>query len=165
MPPSPDVRATTLLERASDGRRLKGIGAAPASCIRSDARRLDGGGGRWPRVRFEAVRGDVKAVSSSPVELAPGLNERVRAGRAGVRFVGTGELPNFFRRPYGPGWVLVGDPGYHKDPITAQGISDAFRGAELVVAGDRRRAYRSSAARRGARGVRAAAQRGRDADV
>ena len=33
--------------------------------------------------------------------------------------------------PTGPGWALVGDAGYTKDPITAQGISDAFRDAEL----------------------------------
>ena len=39
-------------------------------------------------------------------------------------------MPNFFRKPYGPGWALVGDAGYNKDPITAQGISDAFRDAE-----------------------------------
>jgi 2-polyprenyl-6-methoxyphenol hydroxylase-like FAD-dependent oxidoreductase len=51
-----------------------------------------------------------------------------------TRFVGTGDLPNYFRRPYGPGWALVGDAGYHKDPLTAQGISDAFRDAEELVA-------------------------------
>jgi 2-polyprenyl-6-methoxyphenol hydroxylase-like FAD-dependent oxidoreductase len=39
-------------------------------------------------------------------------------------------VPNFFRRPFGAGWVLVGDAGYCKDPITAQGISDAFLDAE-----------------------------------
>ena len=39
-------------------------------------------------------------------------------------------LPNFFRRSSGPGWALVGDAGYHKDPGTAQGITDAFRDAE-----------------------------------
>ena len=42
-------------------------------------------------------------------------------------------MPNFFRTPYGPGWALVGDAGYNKDPITAQGISDAFRDAELCA--------------------------------
>ena len=41
--------------------------------------------------------------------------------------------PNFFRKPYGPGWALVGDAGYNKDPITAQGITDAFRDAELCA--------------------------------
>jgi 2-polyprenyl-6-methoxyphenol hydroxylase-like FAD-dependent oxidoreductase len=49
------------------------------------------------------------------------------------RFVGTADLPNFFRKPVGPGWALVGDASYHKDPITAQGISDAFRGAEALA--------------------------------
>jgi hypothetical protein len=42
-------------------------------------------------------------------------------------------VPNFFRKPYGPGWALVGDAGYNKDFITAQGISDAFRDAELCA--------------------------------
>jgi 2-polyprenyl-6-methoxyphenol hydroxylase-like FAD-dependent oxidoreductase len=32
------------------------------------------------------------------------------------------------------GWVLVGDASYNRDPITAQGISDAFTDAEAVVA-------------------------------
>ena len=55
--------------------------------------------------------------------------------RAGGRSGGTGRRTreNFFRRPYGPGWALVGDAGYHKDPILAQGISDAFRDAELLA--------------------------------
>ena len=43
-------------------------------------------------------------------------------------------IENFFRKPFGPGWVLVGDAGYIKDPITAQGITDAFRDAEAVAA-------------------------------
>jgi 2-polyprenyl-6-methoxyphenol hydroxylase-like FAD-dependent oxidoreductase len=42
-------------------------------------------------------------------------------------------LPNFFRKPFGPGWALVGDAGYHKDPITAQGISDALVSAEMLA--------------------------------
>jgi 2-polyprenyl-6-methoxyphenol hydroxylase-like FAD-dependent oxidoreductase len=41
---------------------------------------------------------------------------------------------NFFRVPYGPGWMLVGDAGYTKDPITAQGIADAFADAERGAA-------------------------------
>ncbi len=44
-----------------------------------------------------------------------------------------GASPNFFRRPYGPGWALVGDAGYVKDPVTAWGMSDAFRDAELCA--------------------------------
>ncbi len=39
------------------------------------------------------------------------------------------------RKPFGSGWALVGDAGYTKDFITALGISDAFRDAELCAAG------------------------------
>jgi 2-polyprenyl-6-methoxyphenol hydroxylase-like FAD-dependent oxidoreductase len=53
----------------------------------------------------------------------------MRGAKREARFAGA-TLPNYFRKPYGPGWVLVGDAGYLKDSITAQGINDAFRDAE-----------------------------------
>lgn len=37
------------------------------------------------------------------------------------------------RRAAGPGWALVGDAGYFKDPITAHGLTDALRDAELLA--------------------------------
>lgn len=43
-------------------------------------------------------------------------------------------IPGRFRRPQGPGWALVGDAGYFKDPFAAHGITDAFRDAELLTA-------------------------------
>ena len=55
--------------------------------------------------------------------------DRVRSATRVDRFYGS-PVPNFFRKPYGAGWALVGDAGYTKDPITAQGINDAFRDAE-----------------------------------
>ncbi|WP_170575974.1 NAD(P)/FAD-dependent oxidoreductase [Ruegeria atlantica] len=33
----------------------------------------------------------------------------------------------------GPGWALVGDAGYFKDPLTAHGITDALRDAHFLV--------------------------------
>jgi flavin-dependent dehydrogenase len=87
----------------------------------------------WPQEEFPAFRADVERNYRKTLELAPAFAERVRQGRREERFAGTAELVNFFRKPYGPGWALVGDAGYHKDPITAQGISDAFRDAELVA--------------------------------
>jgi len=42
------------------------------------------------------------------------------------------ELPGYFRQPWGEGWVLVGDAAYHKHPLSAQGITDAFRDADLL---------------------------------
>jgi flavin-dependent dehydrogenase len=42
------------------------------------------------------------------------------------------ELRGFFRKPFGPGWALVGDAAYHSHPAPANGIADALRGAELL---------------------------------
>ena len=49
-----------------------------------------------------------------------------------TRFVGAA-VANYLRRPFGPGWVLVGDAGYNRDFITALGMTDAFRSAEAVA--------------------------------
>jgi 2-polyprenyl-6-methoxyphenol hydroxylase-like FAD-dependent oxidoreductase len=87
----------------------------------------------WPREEFKAVRTDVEKSFLEAVALAPSLAERLAAGERADRFYGIGELPFWYRKPFGPGWALVGDAGYHKDPVTAQGISDAFRDAELLA--------------------------------
>lgn len=87
----------------------------------------------WPREEFHAVRTDVEGNFLKKLDLAPGLAERIRSGNREANFVGTAVLPNFFRKPYGPGWALVGDAGYHKDPYMAQGITDAFRDADLLA--------------------------------
>ena len=87
----------------------------------------------WPREAFHDVRADIERSFLDAVGLAPRLAERLRAGSRAERFRGTADLPFFLRRPHGPGWALVGDAGYHKDPITAEGITDAFRDAELLA--------------------------------
>jgi 2-polyprenyl-6-methoxyphenol hydroxylase-like FAD-dependent oxidoreductase len=43
-------------------------------------------------------------------------------------------VPGYFRKPNGRGWALVVDAGYSRDPITAQGISDAFIDAAALAA-------------------------------
>jgi 2-polyprenyl-6-methoxyphenol hydroxylase-like FAD-dependent oxidoreductase len=87
----------------------------------------------WPNAAFHEVRTDIEGHFMRSLECAPGFAERVRNGRRSERFSGTADLPFFFRKPYGRGWALVGDAGYYKDPITAQGISDAFRDADLLA--------------------------------
>ena len=86
----------------------------------------------WPFAEFEANKRDIEGNYLKTFELASDFADRVRAARREARFVGT-SVRNYFRRPYGPGWALVGDAGYHKDPILALGISDAFRDAELLA--------------------------------
>lgn len=83
----------------------------------------------WPHAEFEANKKDIEGNYLNTFELAPEFAKRVRSAKREARFAGAA-VPNFFRKPYGPGWALVGDAGYNKDPITAQGITDAFRDAE-----------------------------------
>jgi flavin-dependent dehydrogenase len=87
----------------------------------------------WPNQEFHSYRADIQKNYTKTLELVPRVAERVRGAKQEERFVGTADLPNFFRKSYGPGWALVGDAGYHKDPITGQGITDAFRSAQLLV--------------------------------
>ena len=79
------------------------------------------------------MQADLERQFMAVIDLVPDLAERVRAGRRAERFSGAANLPNFLRRPYGPGWALVGDAGCHKDPYLALGICDAFRDAEFLV--------------------------------
>ncbi len=83
----------------------------------------------WPLAEAASYRADIEANYLKTLELAPEFAARMRRATRTERFEG-GASPNFFRRPSGPGWMLVGDAGYTKDPITAQGITDAFRDAE-----------------------------------
>ena len=85
--------------------------------------------GGWPYAQFEQNRSDVEGNFMRMLERAPAFAERVRAGKREARFVGAA-VPNFFRKPFGAGWALVGDAGYNKDFITAMGITDAFLDAE-----------------------------------
>ena len=108
-------------------RHHRGFAAAPTH----DGLTLVVGG--WPQSEFAANKQDVEGHFSKMVELVPAFAERMSDARREVRFAGA-SLPNYFHKPYGPGWVLVGDAGYLKDPITAQGINDAFRDAEHCAA-------------------------------
>jgi 2-polyprenyl-6-methoxyphenol hydroxylase-like FAD-dependent oxidoreductase len=85
--------------------------------------------GGWPYSEFEANKKDVEGNFQKLFDSVPELAERVRAAKREAPIAGAAVL-NYFRKPFGPGWALVGDAGYNRDPITAQGISDAFRDAE-----------------------------------
>ena len=88
--------------------------------------------GAWPMAEFEANKRDIEGNFMKMLDLVPSFADRIRAARREERFVGTA-VSNYFRKPYGPGWALVGDAGYNKDFITGQGIQDAFRDAELCT--------------------------------
>jgi len=88
----------------------------------------------WPTRDFPTIRNDVDGHMWRALEAAPDFLARVREGRREEKWYGTAGVPGYFRKPYGKGWALVGDASYNRDPITAQGISDAFIDAEAVVA-------------------------------
>jgi 2-polyprenyl-6-methoxyphenol hydroxylase-like FAD-dependent oxidoreductase len=86
----------------------------------------------WSFAAHEANKHDIEGSFLGAIETAPEFADRMRRATRETRFAGT-SVPGYFRRPYGPGWALVGDAGYNKDFITAQGILDAFRDAELCA--------------------------------
>lgn len=63
----------------------------------------------------------------------PDLRAAVERATTAGRLRGFSGARGFLRQPSGPGWALVGDAGYFKDPLTAHGITDALRDAELLV--------------------------------
>jgi 2-polyprenyl-6-methoxyphenol hydroxylase-like FAD-dependent oxidoreductase len=86
----------------------------------------------WPYAEFEANKRDIEGNVHAVIDLVPEFAKRLREARREERFAGM-PVPGYLRKPFGPGWALVGDAGYNKDFITAQGMQDAFRDAELCA--------------------------------
>jgi 2-polyprenyl-6-methoxyphenol hydroxylase-like FAD-dependent oxidoreductase len=99
----------------NDGLTCVFVGAPPAAMDRLVAA---GGPG-----------GAVRCLAGPPGLLGPRLAAAERVGS--LRHVRG--RPAVLRRCSGPGWVLVGDAGYWKDPLSTHGMSDALRDAELLA--------------------------------
>jgi menaquinone-9 beta-reductase len=100
----------------NDGRHCV-FAAVPAARYRQSVR-------QDPATGFCAVLAECSPALAAAVEgAAPESRLWAFAGRRG-----------FLRQASGPGWALVGDAGYFKDPLTAHGITDALRDAELLAA-------------------------------
>jgi flavin-dependent dehydrogenase len=85
--------------------------------------------------RLRALRrdGSERAFATLLAAAAPRLAERVASAAPVSRMHGWAGTAGFMRRSWGPGWALVGDAGYFKDPITTHGMTDALRDAELLA--------------------------------
>jgi flavin-dependent dehydrogenase len=87
-----------------------------------------------PAARFRATfRGDVmrgflRVLGSIGPELRADVDRATQIGR----LRGFGGATSCLRQCHGAGWALVGDAGYFKDPLTAHGITDALRDAQLL---------------------------------
>jgi flavin-dependent dehydrogenase len=66
-------------------------------------------------------------------EAAPEAVELVAEGKREGRIHGFPGAPSYLRKPWGPGWALVGDAGSFRDPLSAHGISDALRDSEFLA--------------------------------
>jgi flavin-dependent dehydrogenase len=97
-----------------------------------------------PAQRFSATfRGEIRRGFLQVLDASsPELRADVERGTLIGRLRGFGGAPGYLRQCHGAGWALVGDAGYFKDPLTAHGITDALRDADLlsrtIVAGGTR---------------------------
>ena len=86
------------------------------------------------RFRREVQHGPASSAFRRLVrEVSPSFDARLDGGRQVEPVRGHGGHLGFIKRSTGPGWALVGDAGYFKDPLTAHGITDALRDAELLT--------------------------------
>ncbi len=83
--------------------------------------------------QFETFRADIDGNFRRTFHEA-GLGARYDGANRVEEWRGASDLPNYYRKPFGPGWALVGDAGYLKDPVLGQGVNDAFRDADLLSA-------------------------------
>jgi flavin-dependent dehydrogenase len=88
-----------------------------------------------PAARFatERQRRARDVFASTLAEAAPAIAEALVNREPVAPFRSFPGHPGYMRRAHGPGWALVGDAGYFKDPMTAHGITDALRDAELLA--------------------------------
>ena len=70
-----------------------------------------------------------RVVAQTSSDLSTEIGRATRQGR----LLGFPGEQGYFRQSFGPGWALVGDAAYFKDPLTAHGITDALRDAELLA--------------------------------
>ena len=88
-----------------------------------------------PRSRFhDTMRHGAEAGFRQVLrECSPDLATVVEGSTMVEKYRGFSGETGFFRQSFGPGWALIGDAGYFKDPLTAHGITDAFIDAELLA--------------------------------
>jgi flavin-dependent dehydrogenase len=87
----------------------------------------------------------------------PGVGHRLAGSRREGRLLGAGPAPNFMRRPFGPGWALVGDSETHQDPFSGHGIDTA--GLHAAILAEEIRRWRGGATDWGGAGRRYAERR------
>ena len=86
-----------------------------------------------PSSKITELRTASDAVFRGAIAEVPWIADRMATARQEERLRAMADLDGYFRTAHGQGWALLGDAGYHRDPITAQGMSDALRQAEWLA--------------------------------
>jgi menaquinone-9 beta-reductase len=81
--------------------------------------------------RGDVMRGFLQVLASNCPDLRADVDRATQIGR----LRGFAGATSYLRQCHGAGWALVGDAGYFKDPLTAHGITDALRDAQLLSRG------------------------------
>jgi flavin-dependent dehydrogenase len=84
--------------------------------------------------RFKDFKSDIEGNIKAALDSVPSLGERYARATRTSKIMGLTPHKSFYRKPYGPGWALVGDAGYYRDPLLGQGINDAVRDADALAA-------------------------------
>lgn len=90
-------------------------------------------GAEFPKDEFDSIRRDIDGSLGAAFSLYPGLGERYAKAARVDKWMGMLAPEWYYRKPFGPGWALVGDAAYLKDPVMGMGINDAFRDADLLA--------------------------------
>lgn len=85
------------------------------------------------RLKSELTADPLAGFRRIMAEVSPTLADELARAQLESRIWPFAGRKGFLREASGPGWALVGDAGYFKDPITAHGITDALRDAELLA--------------------------------
>ena len=85
------------------------------------------------RAEVDAFRADPLGCLVDHVSECEPVAGATRNARPVGKVKGCVRWAGYFRDASGPGWVLTGDAGHHKDPAPGRGIGDALRQAETLA--------------------------------
>lgn len=86
-----------------------------------------------PGADWAEFKRDPDATVAAGFAALPSLAPHIAGRKQIERLQGLQMYESGYRKPFGPGWALVGDAGYLKDPTLGQGINDCFRDAEYLA--------------------------------
>jgi flavin-dependent dehydrogenase len=88
-----------------------------------------------PTDRFRAAPpGSIRELYHEAIRaLDPEMDAALSQVEEDVKIRAFAGVPGFIRQSAGPGWALVGDASYFRDPLTAHGMTDALRDAEYLA--------------------------------